>query len=254
MLDPCQPSNNNWKRISFDTTWLHPKLKKIIKKTSSFSLSFSPSLAGLYIFEQCLRLGVTSTSCVCLPHQDESLHVFPNCMSLWKKASAKWLNVNVKEGLHWCKLIVNLALKLYILMGNLLTASDLGGTGGGVDTLDTLPASICTMAMWEPTVPSNDEVVEWKDMRLCSAFTTLSDITPKLPELWLVQSSSYGISCVSVDQSGVAYSRSSPSLEGSVCESISESLQPCEIVCVMAPPPYTHRDSLCRDVPSSSRP
>ncbi len=28
MLDPCQSSSNNWKRISFGTTWLHPKLKK----------------------------------------------------------------------------------------------------------------------------------------------------------------------------------------------------------------------------------
>ncbi len=27
-LDPCQSSSNNWKLISFDTTWLHPKLKK----------------------------------------------------------------------------------------------------------------------------------------------------------------------------------------------------------------------------------
>ncbi len=53
----------NWKLISFDTTWLHPKPKK--KKNS-----FSPSLASLYLFEQCLRLGVTSTSSVCLPLQD----------------------------------------------------------------------------------------------------------------------------------------------------------------------------------------
>ncbi len=27
MLDPCQSSSNNWKLISFDTTWLHPKKK-----------------------------------------------------------------------------------------------------------------------------------------------------------------------------------------------------------------------------------
>ncbi len=49
MLDPCQSSSNNWKLISFGTTWLHPKLvlkKKIIKekkkkKTFPFSsLSF----------------------------------------------------------------------------------------------------------------------------------------------------------------------------------------------------------------------
>ncbi len=42
-----------------------------------------------------LRLGVTSTSSVWLPLQDESLYVLPNCKSLWIKASAKWLNVNV---------------------------------------------------------------------------------------------------------------------------------------------------------------
>ncbi len=38
--------------------------------SSSFSLPFSPSLASLYLFEQCLRLGVPSTSSVCLPFQD----------------------------------------------------------------------------------------------------------------------------------------------------------------------------------------
>ncbi len=36
MLDPCQPSSNNWKLISFDTTWLQPKKKKL-----SYSYSFS---------------------------------------------------------------------------------------------------------------------------------------------------------------------------------------------------------------------
>ncbi len=34
------------------------------------TLSFSPSLASLYLFEQCLRLGVIGTSSVCLPLQD----------------------------------------------------------------------------------------------------------------------------------------------------------------------------------------
>ncbi len=38
--------------------------------SSSFSLPFSPSLASLYLFEQCLRLGVRGTSSVCLPLQD----------------------------------------------------------------------------------------------------------------------------------------------------------------------------------------
>ncbi len=100
MLDPCQSSSNNWRLISFGTTWL-PKLvhkKKKKKKKKTFPLSFSPSLASLYLFEQWLRLGVTSTSSVWLPLQDESLYVLPNCKSLWIKASAKWLNVNVNVG------------------------------------------------------------------------------------------------------------------------------------------------------------
>ncbi len=100
MLDPCQSSSNNWRLISFSTTWLHPKLvpkkkKKTKQKKKHFPLSFSPSLASLYLFEQWLRIGVTSTSSVWLPLQDESLYVLPNCKSLWIKASAKWLNVNV---------------------------------------------------------------------------------------------------------------------------------------------------------------
>ncbi len=41
-----------------------------ISSSFSFSLSFSPSLASLYLFEQCLRLGVIATSSVCLPLQD----------------------------------------------------------------------------------------------------------------------------------------------------------------------------------------
>ncbi len=74
MLDPCQFSSNNWKLISFNSTWLHKKKKKkksfTFSKSSSFSLSFSPSLASLYLFEQCLRLRVIGTSSVCLPLQD----------------------------------------------------------------------------------------------------------------------------------------------------------------------------------------
>ncbi len=41
------------------------KKKKKNSKSSAFSLSFSPSLASLYLFEQCLRLGVIGTSSVC---------------------------------------------------------------------------------------------------------------------------------------------------------------------------------------------
>ncbi len=38
---------------------------------------------------------MTSTSCYCLPLYNVSLIVFLNCKSLWIKASAKWINVNV---------------------------------------------------------------------------------------------------------------------------------------------------------------
>ncbi len=46
-------------------------VKKINKNSFTFSKSssFSP-LASLYLFEQCLRLGVMGTSSVCLPLQD----------------------------------------------------------------------------------------------------------------------------------------------------------------------------------------
>ncbi len=93
------PYPDCWKLISFNTTWLHHK-KIFFKsftfsKSSSFSLSFSSSLASLYLFEQCLRLGVTSTFSVCLPLQDESLYVFPNCKSLWIKALC-WIQDTLK--------------------------------------------------------------------------------------------------------------------------------------------------------------
>ncbi len=40
MLDPCQSSSNNWKLISFSTTWLHPKKKKKILIFPFIFLSF----------------------------------------------------------------------------------------------------------------------------------------------------------------------------------------------------------------------
>ncbi len=88
-LDPCQSSSNNWKLISFNTTWLHPKLKKRI----SLYLSLLPLLYCTYLNNAWdFVLGALP---VCLPLQDESLYVFPNCKSLWIKASAKWLKVNL---------------------------------------------------------------------------------------------------------------------------------------------------------------
>ncbi len=60
----------------FHTTSTHKKIKKrfTFSKSSSFSLSFSPSLASLYLFEQCLRLGVASTSSVCLFKINHFMH------------------------------------------------------------------------------------------------------------------------------------------------------------------------------------
>ncbi len=61
MLDPWQFSSDSWKLISFDTTWLCPKLKK-----KNLLFLYFP-LPSLYLFEQCLKCGIMSTSCVCLP-------------------------------------------------------------------------------------------------------------------------------------------------------------------------------------------
>ncbi len=47
--------------------------------------------------EHCLEICITSTSFVCLPLYNVLLIVFLNCKSLWIKASAKWINVNVTQ-------------------------------------------------------------------------------------------------------------------------------------------------------------
>ncbi len=49
MLDPCQPSRNNWKLTSFDTTWLHPKKTTTIKLHLSLYISLLPLLACIYL-------------------------------------------------------------------------------------------------------------------------------------------------------------------------------------------------------------
>ncbi len=46
MLDPCQSSSNNWKLISFNSTWLHKKKKK--KKILNFH--FFKIFIFLFIF------------------------------------------------------------------------------------------------------------------------------------------------------------------------------------------------------------
>ncbi len=69
--------------ISFDTTWLHPKSPPPPppKKKKTVFL-FIPSLVSLYLFEQCLRLGFTSTSSVCCLFK---MNRFMYCKSLWIK-------------------------------------------------------------------------------------------------------------------------------------------------------------------------
>ncbi len=57
MLDPCQSSRNNWKLISFNSTWLYKKKKKKKKKKLSLFqnlhlslyLSLLPLLACIYL-------------------------------------------------------------------------------------------------------------------------------------------------------------------------------------------------------------
>ncbi len=81
-------------------SWLHLKKKKKKKKTLLPFLNFalfsqnSHRLARI-CSEQCLEICITSTSFVGLPLYNVLLIVFLNCMSLWIKASAKWINVNV---------------------------------------------------------------------------------------------------------------------------------------------------------------
>ncbi len=75
------PHPECWIPVNFQATTENSSLLTLLdylkkkyftfSKSSSFSLSFSPSLAAsLYLFEQCPRLGVIGTSSVCLPLQD----------------------------------------------------------------------------------------------------------------------------------------------------------------------------------------
>ncbi len=76
------------------------------KHLCSLSLT-SPCLAS-FSSEQCLKCCITSTSFYCLPLYNVSLIVFINCKSLWIKASAKWINVNVHKrpiSLKYCSQI-----------------------------------------------------------------------------------------------------------------------------------------------------
>ncbi len=70
---PSPPHPERWIPVNLQAKTENSSLSTLLdfilnktKKELSFSL-FIPSLVGLYLFEQCLRLGVTSTSSVCLP-------------------------------------------------------------------------------------------------------------------------------------------------------------------------------------------
>ncbi len=73
-LPPPPPYLECWISVNLKATTENSSLSTLLdfikKKNFTFSLSLSPSLASSYLFEQCLRLGVTSTSSVCLPLQD----------------------------------------------------------------------------------------------------------------------------------------------------------------------------------------
>ncbi len=73
------PHPECWIPVNFQATTENSSLSTLLdyikkKKKNTFtfskSSSFSPSLASLYLFEQCLRLGVIGTSSVCLLLQD----------------------------------------------------------------------------------------------------------------------------------------------------------------------------------------
>ncbi len=97
MMDPCQSSSNNWKLISFNTTLLHLHLHKknklFLYLHFSLYLSLLPLLACIYLNNaKDLVLGALPLS-FCLFKMNR--FILPNCKSLWIKASAKGLNVNV---------------------------------------------------------------------------------------------------------------------------------------------------------------
>ncbi len=80
----------------------------LLKKRILCSVSLISPCPASFCSEQCLTCCITSTSRVCLPFYNVSLIVFLNCKSLWIKASAKWININVNKNpthvcsIHWC--------------------------------------------------------------------------------------------------------------------------------------------------------
>ncbi len=114
-LDPCQSSSNNWKLISFNTTWL---LKKK-KKTSLFQnlhlslyLSLLLLLACTYLNNAWDLVLWALPLSVCL----FKINRFMYSQSLWIKASAKWLNVNVNVNKYRKKQDIDITSYGYIIM------------------------------------------------------------------------------------------------------------------------------------------
>ncbi len=110
--DRSHPNPEGWIPDNFQATLENSSLPSlldfILKKTVLsflnpalfpwiFSLSLSSHCLAGISSEQCLELCITSTPCVYLPLYNVSLIVFLNCNSLWIKASANWINVNVNE-------------------------------------------------------------------------------------------------------------------------------------------------------------
>ncbi len=91
MLSTWQFSSDTWKLLSSVITWLHKKKKNYLR---SLSLTY-PCLASI-CSEQCLERCMTSTSYVRLPFYNVLRIVLLNIKSLWIKASAKWININVR--------------------------------------------------------------------------------------------------------------------------------------------------------------
>ncbi len=67
--DLTHPHPEFWIPVNLQATTENSSLSTLLDK-KYISLPFSPSLASLYLFEQCLRLGVRGTSSVCLPLKD----------------------------------------------------------------------------------------------------------------------------------------------------------------------------------------
>ncbi len=80
-------------------------------KDRTFINVAAENILGYYRNLGSLRYGTSTASCTA------SLYVLPNCKSLWIKASAKWLNVNVNVNVktHMGKCLFSPELKSYLI-------------------------------------------------------------------------------------------------------------------------------------------